>query len=86
MFTLSHLGLIASKHTQNQGAKVSRLSNEYRCFFFVLNVWHKIYGKVVSGTIYHNSSHCGAPPAGTNRAIFFLELGEAVKNRSTHGG
>ena len=26
MFTLSHLGLIASKHTQNQGAKVSRLS------------------------------------------------------------
>ena len=23
MFTLSHLGLIASKHTQNQGAKVS---------------------------------------------------------------
>ena len=25
MFTLSHLGLIASKHTQNQEAKVSRI-------------------------------------------------------------
>ena len=50
--------------------------------FFALNVWQKPYGKMIGVPFYHRVVP-PQPAACTKRGNFFLELGEAVKNRST---